>query len=112
AARGLAVVYGGSKSGLMGAVADGALARGGRVIGVLPRFMSAREIAHGGLTELEWVGSMNERKARMAELADAFVALPGGYGTLDELFEMLTWSQLDLHAKPSALLDVGGYFTS
>jgi len=112
AARGLTVVYGGASVGLMGAVADAALARGGAVTGVLPGFMAAREIAHPALTELLWVGSMHERKAEMAARADAFVALPGGFGTLDELFEVLTWSQLGLHHKPCALLDVDGYFTS
>jgi uncharacterized protein (TIGR00730 family) len=110
AERGLALVYGGSSAGLMGVVADAALAKGGQVFGVLPRFMVAREIAHPALTELVLVGSMNERKAEMARRADAFVALPGGFGTMDELFEMLTWSQLDLHRKPCALLDVDGYY--
>jgi hypothetical protein len=112
AARGLALIYGGASTGLMGVVADAALARGGAVVGVLPEFMVAREIAHPGLTELVLVGSMHERKAEMAARADAFVALPGGFGTLDELFEVLTWSQLGLHHKPSALLDVDGYFAS
>lgn len=110
AVRGLSVVYGGANNGLMGAVADGAIALGGKVVGVLPGFMTAREIAHKGLTELVMVGSMHERKARMAELSDAFVALPGGFGTMDELFETLTWSQLGLHKKPCALLDVDGYY--
>lgn len=112
AAQGLAVVYGGASVGLMGAVADAALAKGGAVHGVLPEFMIAREIAHGRLTELELVKSMHERKARMAERSDAFVALPGGFGTMDELFEVLTWSQLGMHQKPVALLDVDGYYTS
>jgi hypothetical protein len=110
AARGLAVVYGGASAGLMGMVADAALARGGEVYGVLPEFMIAREIAHRGLTELVLVGSMHERKAAMAARSDAFVALPGGFGTMDELFEVLTWSQLGLHHKPVALLDVDGYY--
>ena len=110
AARGLTLVYGGASVGLMGAVADAALARGGRVVGVLPEFMTAREVGHEGLTELLLVGSMHERKAEMAARADAFVALPGGYGTLDELFEVLTWAQLGLHHKPCALLDVDGYY--
>jgi uncharacterized protein (TIGR00730 family) len=110
AARGLTLVYGGASTGLMGIVADAALARGGQVIGVLPEFMVAREVAHRGLTELVLVDSMHERKAQMAAHADAFVSLPGGFGTMDELFEMLTWSQLGLHAKPSALLDVDGYY--
>lgn len=109
--RGIAVVYGGASVGLMGAVADGALSVGGKVHGVLPEFMIAREVAHPRLTELELVGSMHQRKASMAARAGAFVALPGGFGTLDELFEILTWSQLGLHKKPIALLDVDGYFT-
>ena len=112
AERGMAVVYGGASVGLMGAVADGALAKGGKVFGVLPDFMVGREIGHRGVTELELVGSMHERKGRMAARSGAFVALPGGFGTLDELFEVLTWSQLGLHKKPIALLDVDGYFTS
>jgi uncharacterized protein (TIGR00730 family) len=112
AARGLRLVYGGSSTGLMGAVADAALARGGAVVGVLPEFMIAREIAHKSLSELVLVGSMHERKAQMAARADAFVALPGGFGTMDELFEVLTWSQLGLHQKPCALLDVEGYYAS
>jgi uncharacterized protein (TIGR00730 family) len=110
ASRGLAVVYGGSTLGLMGAVADAALAGGGQVYGVLPDFMRTREIGHPGLTELRLVGSMHERKAEMAARSDAFVALPGGFGTLDEIFEMLTWAQLGLHHKPCALLDVEGYY--
>jgi uncharacterized protein (TIGR00730 family) len=110
AARGLGLVYGGASTGLMGAVADGALARGGRVTGVLPEFMIPREIAHRGLSELHFVSSMHQRKAEMVARADAFIALPGGFGTLDELFEVLTWSQLGLHHKPCALLDVDGYF--
>jgi uncharacterized protein (TIGR00730 family) len=112
AARGLTLVYGGASTGLMGAVADGALAAGGKVHGVLPEFMVAREVAHRGLTELTLVGSMHERKAAMAAHADAFVALPGGFGTMEELFEVLTWSQLGLHRKPCALLDVDGYYGS
>ncbi len=94
----------------MGAVADAALAAGGEVIGVIPQELVERELAHGGSTELHVVGSLHERKALMAELADAFVALPGGFGTLDELLEQLTWSQLGLHAKPIGLLDVEGYW--
>jgi uncharacterized protein (TIGR00730 family) len=108
--RGLGVVYGGGRVGLMGAVADGALAAGGEVVGVIPRSLVDRELAHGGLTELHVVSSLHERKALMAELADAFVALPGGFGTLDELLEQLTWSQLGLHAKPIGLLDVDEYW--
>jgi uncharacterized protein (TIGR00730 family) len=94
----------------MGAVADGALAAGGDVVGVIPQALVERELAHGGLTELHVVASLHERKALMAELADGFVALPGGFGTLDELMEQLTWSQLGLHAKPVGLLDVAGYW--
>jgi len=110
AARGLGLVYGGGRVGLMGAVADAALAAGGEVIGVIPQELVDRELAHGGVTELRVVGSLHERKALMAELADAFVALPGGFGTLDELMEQLTWSQLGLHAKPVGLLDVEEYW--
>jgi uncharacterized protein (TIGR00730 family) len=110
AARGIGVVYGGASVGLMGELADAALAAGGEVIGVIPRSLVAREIAHAGLTELHVVETMHERKALMAELSDAIVALPGGAGTLDELFETLTWRQLGLHAKPIVLLDVDGFF--
>jgi uncharacterized protein (TIGR00730 family) len=110
AARGLGVVYGGGRVGLMGAVADAALAAGGEVIGVIPQELVDRELAHPGLTELHVVGSLHERKALMAELADGFAALPGGFGTLDELLEQLTWSQLGLHAKPVGLLDVEEYW--
>ena len=109
--RGLGVVYGGASIGLMGAVADGALARGGEVIGVIPQHLADyEEVPHGGLTELRVVGSMHERKALMAELSDAVAVLPGGIGTLDELFEMFTWSQLGLHSKPIGLLDTAGYW--
>jgi uncharacterized protein (TIGR00730 family) len=110
AARSITVVYGGTKIGLMGAVADGALSRGGSVIGVLPEFLKAKEIAHDGLTELITCRTMHERKVKMHELSDGAIALPGGYGTLDELFEMLTWGQLGLHAKPVALLNAGGFY--
>ena len=110
AARGLGVVYGGGRVGLMGAVADAALAGGGEVIGVIPQELVDRELAHGGLTELHVVNSLHERKALMAELAGGFVALPGGFGTLDELLEQLTWSQLGLHAKPIGLFDVEDYW--
>jgi uncharacterized protein (TIGR00730 family) len=110
AARGLGVVYGGGRVGLMGAVADAALAAGGEVLGVIPQELVDRELAHDRLTELRVVGSLHERKAQMAELSDAFVALPGGFGTLDELMEQLTWSQLGLHAKPVGLLDVADYW--
>ena len=109
-ARGLGVVYGGGRVGMMGAVADAAVGARGEVIGVIPRELVDRELAHGGLTELHVVDSLHERKALMAELSDAFVALPGGFGTLDELAEQLTWSQLGLHAKPVGLLDVEGYW--
>jgi hypothetical protein len=111
AARGLGLVYGGGRVGLMGAVADGALAAGGEAIGVIPQELVDRELAHPGLTELRIVGSLHERKALMAELSDGFVALPGGFGTLDELMEQLTWSQLGLHAKPVGLLDVEEYWS-
>ena len=109
AARGLGLVFGGGRVGLMGAVADGALAGGAEVIGVIPQSLVERELAHSGVS-LEVVDSLHERKARMAALADAFVALPGGFGTLDELLEQLTWSQLGLHDRPIGLLDVEGYW--
>ena len=107
---GLGLVYGGARVGLMGALADATLAAGGEVIGVLPRALLRSELAHPGLSALHVVGSMHERKALMAELADGFVALPGGYGTLDELFEILTWAQLGIHRKPIALLNGRGFF--
>jgi len=110
ARRGLGLAYGGGRVGLMGAVADGALRGGGEVVGVIPQELVDRELAHGGLTDLRVVGSLHERKALMAELSDGFVALPGGFGTLDELLEQLTWSQLGLHAKPVGLLDVEEYW--
>jgi uncharacterized protein (TIGR00730 family) len=110
AARGLGLVYGGGSAGLMGAVADAALAAGGEVIGVIPQVLQIRELAHRSLTTLHVVGSMHERKALMAELSDGFVALPGGMGTLEELSEVLTWAQLGLHARPVGLLDVAGYY--
>ncbi len=110
AARGIRVIYGGGRVGLMGALADSAMAAGGEVIGVIPRDLLDREVGHAALTRLEVVDSMHQRKARMAELADAFVALPGGYGTFEELFEALTWCQLGIHAKPCGLLDIDGYF--
>jgi len=110
AREGLGLVYGGSRVGLMGRLADSVLEHGGEVIGVIPRALVNREVAHGGLTELRIVGSMHERKAVMAELSDAFIALPGGLGTLEELFEVVTWSQLGLHQKPSGVLDVRGYY--
>ena len=108
--RGLGLVYGGASVGLMGVIADAVLAAGGEVIGVLPRGLFRREVPHRHLTELHEVGSMHERKALMADLADGFIALPGGYGTFDELFEIITWAQLGLHSKPVGLLDVASYF--
>jgi uncharacterized protein (TIGR00730 family) len=104
-------VYGGGKVGLMGALADAALAAGGEVIGVIPEHLMAREVGHMGLTDMRVVGSMHERKALMADLSDAFVALPGGYGTFEEFCEVLTWSQLGLHQKPCGLLNVEGYYS-
>jgi uncharacterized protein (TIGR00730 family) len=110
AGRGLALVYGAGHVGLMGVLADAVLAAGGRVVGVIPQGLVDRELAHTGLTELIVVDTMHQRKAVMAERSDAFLALPGGYGTLDETFEILTWAQLGLHAKPVGLLNVAGYF--
>ncbi len=110
AARGMRLVYGGASVGLMGAVADAALSAGGEVVGVIPQHLVDREVAHTGLTELRVTSSMHERKALMADLADGFVALPGGLGTLEELAEVLTWSQLGLQSKPCGLLDVEGFF--
>lgn len=110
ARSGLTLVYGGAEVGLMGLLADAALAAGGQVVGVIPRHLFGREIAHRNLTELVEVGSMHERKQRMFELADAFVALPGGLGTLEELTEIATWAQLGMHRKPIVTLDVGGYW--
>jgi len=110
AARGIGLVYGGARVGLMGAVADAALDAGGRVTGVMPQALVAKEIAHNGLTDLRVVSSMHERKALMADLSDGFIALPGGWGTWEEFFEVLTWGQLGLHHKPCGLLNVDGYF--
>ncbi len=110
AGAGMGVVYGGANVGLMGAVADAALAAGGEVIGVLPEVLVEREIAHKGLTRLEGVATMHQRKARMVALADAFLILPGGYGTLDEMLEIITWSQLRLHTKPCVLINTLGYW--
>ena len=112
AQRDIGLVYGGGNVGLMGVVADAVLAGGGRVLGVIPHFLAAKELAHAGATEMRVVGSMHERKAAMAANADAFVALPGGFGTMEELFEVLTWGQLGLHAKPVGLLDVEGFYAS
>ncbi len=111
AARGWRLVYGGASIGLMGAIADSVLEAGGEAIGVIPESLMTDEVAHRGLTELCVTESMHERKTLMAELADAFLALPGGLGTLEELFEILTWAQLGFHDKPCGLLDVAGYFT-
>ncbi|MBN6036688.1 TIGR00730 family Rossman fold protein [Amycolatopsis sp. 195334CR] len=110
AERGIGLVYGGASVGTMGVVADAALAAGGEVIGVIPGHLMSAEVGHHGLTELHVVDTMHERKAMMAELSDAFLALPGGAGTLEELFEVWTWAQLGLHAKPLGLVDVAGYF--
>jgi uncharacterized protein (TIGR00730 family) len=110
AGRGIRVVYGGGRVGMMGALADAARAAGGEVVGVIPQQIFDLEIGHTGLDDLRVVGSMHERKALMAELADAFITLPGGIGTLEELFEVFTWAQLGLHRKPLGLLDVGGYY--
>jgi uncharacterized protein (TIGR00730 family) len=110
ASRNIELVYGGSRIGLMGTLADTCLLEGGRVIGVIPKALVDREVAHPGLTELHIVNTMHERKAMIADLADAFIALPGGYGTWDEFCEVLTWSQLGIHRKPCALLNVNGYY--
>ena len=109
-ARNIGIVYGGGRRGLMGALADAAMAAGGEVIGIMPRAMVEKEYAHRGISDLRIVGSMHERKARMAELSDAFIALPGGYGTFEEFCEVLTWSQLGLHRKACGILNVEGYF--
>ena len=108
--REIELVYGGAKIGLMGAVADAVLQYGGKVTGVLPYFLSGKEVAHEGLTELILVDTMHERKALMHDLCDGIIALPGGYGTMEELFEMLTWGQLGLHNKPIGLLNINGYY--
>lgn len=110
AVRGIGIVYGGGRIGLMGALADAALTAGGEVIGVIPQALIDREIGHGGLTELRVVASMHERKALMSDLSDGFVALPGGIGTLEELFEMWTWAQLGLHQKACGLIEVSDFF--
>lgn len=110
ATRGIRLVYGGGRVGLMGVVADAALAAGGEVTGVIPAFLQAREVHHTGVTELLVVESMHARKAAMAERADAFIALPGGFGTFEELFEVITWTQLDLQRKPVGLLNVAGFY--
>ena len=110
AERGIGLVYGGGKVGLMGIVADAVLAAGGEAIGVIPEALMAREVGHAGLTELHVVRSMHERKAMMADLSDAFVAMPGGFGTFEEFCEVLTWSQLGIHRKGCGLLNVAGYY--
>jgi uncharacterized protein (TIGR00730 family) len=110
AREGIALVYGGGSVGLMGELADAVLGAGGRAIGVIPHALWAREVGHRGLTDLHIVDTMHERKAMMADLADAFIALPGGLGTLEEIFEIWTWAQLGLHAKPLGFLDVNGFF--
>jgi uncharacterized protein (TIGR00730 family) len=110
AERGIGLVYGGGKVGSMGTIADAVLERGGEVIGVIPEDLVRKEVAHEGLTDLRVVGSMHERKALMAKLSDGFIAMPGGFGTLDEFCEILTWAQLGLHRKPCGILDAGGYF--
>lgn len=112
AKQNIGLVYGGANVGLMGAVADGALSENGTVIGVLPNFLRSKEIAHLGLTELIVVESMHERKTKMNDLCDGVIALPGGFGTLEELFEMLTWAQLGLHKKPIAILNTNGFYDS
>ena len=110
ARKGIGLVYGGSSRGLMGALADEVLAAGGKVIGVIPKALEAREAAHRGLTELKIVGTMHEREQMLFDLADAFVAFPGGFGTLEEIIEMLTWKQLGIHGKPVVFANIGGYF--
>jgi hypothetical protein len=110
--RNMGLVYGGSCVGLMGEVADAVLESGGKVTGIIPRAIWEREISHDGLTELIVVDTMHQRKAAMAEASDGFIALPGGYGTFEELFEILTWAQLDFHRKPSGLLNICGYYDS
>jgi uncharacterized protein (TIGR00730 family) len=110
ARRGIELVYGGGNVGLMGVIADAVLEAGGRATGVIPRAMVGRELAHSDLTTLHVVGSMHERKALMAQLSDGFIALPGGFGTLEEFCEVVTWTQLGVHAKPCGLLNVGGYY--
>ncbi len=108
--RGLELVYGGASVGIMGTLADAVLEAGGRVVGIIPDDLKQKEIAHAGVTDLRIVGSMHERKALMAELSDGFIAMPGGLGTLEEIFEIVTWAVLGLHAKPCGLLNVGGYY--
>lgn len=106
------IIYGGARIGLMGALADGALDNGGKVIGVIPTFLQTKEVMHHGITELIKVNTMHERKMKMHELSDAVIILPGGWGTMDEMFEMLTWGQMGLHQKPIGLLNINGYYDS
>jgi len=108
--RNIRVIYGGAKVGLMGALADGVLQQGGQIIGVIPEFLKTTEVAHEGLTQLITVATMHERKLKMHEMSDAIITMPGGWGTMEELFEMLTWAQLGLHKKPVGLLNVNGYY--
>lgn len=108
--RGIRIVYGGAKVGLMGALADGALDEGGKIVGVIPSFLQTKEVAHDKLTQLITVTTMHERKLKMYEMADGIITMPGGWGTMEEMFEMLTWSQLGLHIKPVGLLNVNGYY--
>lgn len=110
--RGITLIYGGGRAGLMGAVADAAIGAGGSVVGVITRLLETRELGHGGITELHVVETMHERKMKMATMADAFIAMPGGLGTLDELFEILAWAQLGIHSKPVGLLNTAGFFDS
>jgi uncharacterized protein (TIGR00730 family) len=110
ARRGLTLIYGGGVIGLMGTIADAALAAGGEVIGVIPHALKKKEVGHGGITRLEIVSSMHERKARLEQLSDAFIAMPGGYGTFEEFCEIITWAQLGIHSKPCCLLNSAGYF--
>jgi uncharacterized protein (TIGR00730 family) len=112
AKQNIELVYGGANVGLMGSIADGVLSEGGKVIGVLPNFLKSKEIAHEGLTELILVNSMHERKTKMNDLCEGVIALPGGFGTLEEFFEMLTWAQLGLHKKPIAILNIDGFYDS
>lgn len=112
AAKNIQLVYGGAKVGLMGAVADGVLDNGGKVIGIIPEFLRTKEIAHEGLTELLLVQTMHERKLKMHDMSDGIITLPGGWGTMEEMFEMLTWAQLGLHQKPVGLLNINGFYDS
>ena len=112
ARQNIILIYGGARIGVMGAVADGAIAAGGKTVGVIPKFLRTKEVAHEGLTSLLLVDTMHERKMKMHELCDGIIALPGGFGTLEELFEVLTWAQLGLHQKPIGLLNTAGYYDS